>query len=219
MTQRLTKEWLQQEISRMESELSRNDAYRLDENGQKTLEAFRLALTGMSDTPVIEDGIFKPGDAVGVFNIGCETCPDYMVAWTTKGQHLPKGVYWLYLNPPKQVPATHNEEQREALEKVISENWQMRDVLRQLLGKRPGGIYFNKWEPVILEALNTPATDVCRKVIQPAFIPDIIPDKTRDQIIDYCEGTEICDAAAQRIWDICRSSVLNHDQKCNGGAQ
>ncbi|HCL5580988.1 TPA: hypothetical protein N2N40_002415 [Citrobacter freundii] len=173
MTQRLTKEWLQQEISRMESELSRNDAYRLDENGQKTLEAFRLALTGMSDT----------------------------------------------LNPPKQVPATHNEEQREALEKVISENWQMRDVLRQLLGKRPGGIYFNKWEPVILEALNTPATDVCRKVIQPAFIPDIIPDKTRDQIIDYCEGTEICDAAAQRIWDICRSSVLNHDQKCNGGAQ
>ena len=62
--------------------------------------------------------------------------------------------------PP--APAVPDEETKTALEKVISENWRMRDVLRKLLNKRPGGVYFNKWEPVLLEALNAPVTDDCR---------------------------------------------------------
>lgn len=46
------------------------------------------------------------------------------------------------------------------LKSVIAENWNMRDVLRQLVSARPGGVYFNKWEQVILKSLNeTPATD------------------------------------------------------------
>ncbi|HCG1391859.1 TPA: hypothetical protein NJL94_005813 [Pseudomonas aeruginosa] len=50
--------------------------------------------------PVEDDGIFRPGDAVGVFNVGCETCPDHLVAWTVKGKSLPVGNYWLYTAPP-----------------------------------------------------------------------------------------------------------------------
>ncbi|HBL6925846.1 TPA: hypothetical protein LSH87_003755 [Citrobacter koseri] len=47
-----------------------------------------------------------------------------------------------------------------ALKSVVAENWNMRDVLRQLIAGRPGGVYFNKWEPLIFKALNaTPATD------------------------------------------------------------
>ena len=48
-------------------------------------------------------------------------------------------------------------EQRDAL---VMNNWNLRDVLRQLITARPGGVYFNKWEPLIFKALNeTPATD------------------------------------------------------------
>lgn len=47
----------------------------------------------------------------------------------------------------------------EEMKSVIAENWNMRDVLRQFLKGRPGGVYFNKWEPVIIKALNElPAT-------------------------------------------------------------
>lgn len=36
----------------------------------------------------------------------------------------------------------------------------MRDLLRQLMAGRPGGVYFNKWEKLIVGVLNeTPATD------------------------------------------------------------
>ncbi|MCD6620986.1 hypothetical protein [Klebsiella michiganensis] len=36
----------------------------------------------------------------------------------------------------------------------------MRDLLRQLMAGRPGGVYFNKWEKLIIGVLNeTPATD------------------------------------------------------------
>ncbi len=46
---------------------------------------------------------------------------------------------------------------------VIAENWNMSDVLRQLVSARPGGVYFNKWEQVILKALNeTPSSDAFR---------------------------------------------------------
>lgn len=69
----------------------------------------RMALAAMNSEPVAEDGIFKPGDAVGVFNIGCETCPDHLVAWTVKGQNLPAGNYWLYIS---QQPAPEREQVR-----------------------------------------------------------------------------------------------------------
>ncbi|WP_434117059.1 hypothetical protein [Klebsiella michiganensis] len=47
-----------------------------------------------------------------------------------------------------------------ALKASIPENWQMHDVLHQLIVARPGGVYFNKWEKLIVGVLNdTPATD------------------------------------------------------------
>lgn len=47
-----------------------------------------------------------------------------------------------------------------ALKALIPENWQMHDVLHQLIVARPGGVYFNKWEKLIAGVLNeTPATD------------------------------------------------------------
>lgn len=55
-----------------------------------------------------------------------------------------------------------------ALKSVIAENWRLRDVLRQLLNKRPGGVYFNKWEPIILEVLNAP----CRHAEPAPVVPD-----------------------------------------------
>lgn len=46
------------------------------------------------------------------------------------------------------------------LKSVVAENWNLRDVLRQLIAGRPGGCYFIKWEPLIFKALNeTPVTD------------------------------------------------------------
>ncbi|VUS54124.1 hypothetical protein [Klebsiella spallanzanii] len=46
------------------------------------------------------------------------------------------------------------------LKALIPENWQMHDVLHQLIVARPGGVYFNKWEKLIAEVLNaTPATN------------------------------------------------------------
>ncbi|WGU84784.1 hypothetical protein QG930_15260 [Klebsiella pneumoniae] len=47
-----------------------------------------------------------------------------------------------------------------ALKALIPENWQMHDVLHQLIVARPGGVYFNKWEKLIVRVLNeTPATN------------------------------------------------------------
>lgn len=46
------------------------------------------------------------------------------------------------------------------LKALIQENWQMHDALHQLMMARPGGVYFNKWEKLIAEVLNsTTATD------------------------------------------------------------
>lgn len=46
------------------------------------------------------------------------------------------------------------------LKALIPENWQMHDVLHQLIVDRPGGVYFNKWEKLIIGVLNeTHATD------------------------------------------------------------
>ncbi|HCM6146901.1 TPA: hypothetical protein N3Z33_002423 [Klebsiella aerogenes] len=78
-----------------------------------------IALAAMDSEPVADDGIFRPGDAVGVFNVGCETCPDHLVAWTVKGQNLPAGNYWLYISqqPAPVVP----EDARQALRKMVDE--------------------------------------------------------------------------------------------------
>jgi hypothetical protein len=46
-------------------------------------------------------------------------------------------------------------EQRDVL---VADNWNLRDVMRKIIAARPGGVYFNKWEPLIFKALNeTPA--------------------------------------------------------------
>lgn len=51
-------------------------------------------------------------------------------------------------------------EENVGLRPLIAENWNMRDLLRQLMAERPGGVYFNKWEKLIFGVLNeTPATD------------------------------------------------------------
>ncbi|HBR7477459.1 TPA: hypothetical protein L9370_001030 [Klebsiella pneumoniae] len=51
-------------------------------------------------------------------------------------------------------------EENVALKPLIAENWNMRDLLRQLMAGRPGGVYFNKWEKLIVRVLNeTPATN------------------------------------------------------------
>ncbi|MCQ4078991.1 hypothetical protein FK519_30015, partial [Klebsiella pneumoniae] len=41
-----------------------------------------------------------------------------------------------------------------ALKALIPENLQMHDVLHQLIVARPGGVYFNKWEKLIVGVLN-----------------------------------------------------------------
>lgn len=67
-----------------------------------------------------------------------------------------------------------------ALKSVIAENWSMRDVLRRLVSARPGGVYFNKWEQVILKALNeTPVTD--------AFLAEVRA-QARNEGINYAAG-------------------------------
>ncbi|HHT0257311.1 TPA: hypothetical protein ACTW4X_003573 [Raoultella planticola] len=46
------------------------------------------------------------------------------------------------------------------LKALIPENWNMHDALHQLMMARPGGVYFNKWEKLIVGVLNeTTATD------------------------------------------------------------
>ncbi|HBM3275538.1 TPA: hypothetical protein LVN30_000954 [Klebsiella oxytoca] len=45
---------------------------------------------------------------------------------------------------------------------LIAENWNMRDLLRQLMAGRPGGVYFNKWEKLIIGVLNEPPPATAR---------------------------------------------------------
>ncbi|HFP8699182.1 TPA: DUF551 domain-containing protein [Raoultella planticola] len=82
-------EWLSQISGRDDIE---------DVDGGEIRELARAQLAAMDSETVADDGIYRPGDAVGVFNVGCETCPDHLVAWTVKGQNLPAGNYWLYIS-------------------------------------------------------------------------------------------------------------------------
>ncbi|EOG8081180.1 hypothetical protein ACLIT5_000001 [Citrobacter koseri] len=43
-------------------------------------------------------------------------------------------------------------------------------------------------------------------------VPDEIPAVLRDQIIDICDGVDICDSAAQEIWNACRAAMLQGSQ-------
>ncbi|HHR1002880.1 TPA: DUF551 domain-containing protein [Raoultella planticola] len=90
-------EWLSQISGRDDIE---------DVDGGEIRELARAQLAAMDSETVADDGIYRPGDAVGVFNVGCETCPDHLVAWTVKGQNLPAGNYWLYISqqPAPVVP-------------------------------------------------------------------------------------------------------------------
>ncbi|HCQ8415787.1 TPA: hypothetical protein OME36_003977 [Klebsiella michiganensis] len=67
------------------------------------------------------------------------------------------------------------------LKALIPENWQMHDVLHQLIVARPGGVYFNKWEKLIVGVLNdTPATDRIVAGIKASAIPEgfkLVPEQ------------------------------------------
>ncbi|WP_273960611.1 DUF3850 domain-containing protein [Enterobacter kobei] len=50
---------------------------------------------------------------------------------------------------------------------------------------------------------------VLLSVAPPApVVPDEIPAALRDQIIDICDGVDVCDSAAQEIWKACRDAML-----------
>lgn len=120
MTQTLTTEQVQEIYEaavHVEATLGDPDAEfdlycKLDDVGgveatiRKLIDMLRAA--NREAQPVKDDGIFRPGDAVGVFNVGCETCPDHLVAWTVKGKSLPVGNYWLYISQPP-APAVPEE--------------------------------------------------------------------------------------------------------------
>ncbi|MBJ8938539.1 hypothetical protein [Citrobacter koseri] len=73
-----------------------------------------------------------------------------------------------------------------ALKSVVAENWNMRDVLRQLIAGRPGGVYFNKWEPLIFKVLNaTPATDTFLAEVRAHAIRDAL-DESSDYLDTDC---------------------------------
>lgn len=94
----------------MTSKLTRERLQEIAEDGflkhGESKELALMALAAMDSETVEDDGIYMPGDAVGVFSVGCETCPDHLVAWTVKGQNLPAGNYWLYISqqPAPVVP-------------------------------------------------------------------------------------------------------------------
>lgn len=101
----------------MTSKLTRERLQEIAEDGflkhGESKDLARMALAAMDSETVADDGIYRPGDAVGVFNVGCETCPDHLVAWTVKGQNLPAGNYWLYISQqpaPVVPPMQHWEE-------------------------------------------------------------------------------------------------------------
>ncbi|MDU3360809.1 MAG: hypothetical protein E7E35_24815 [Klebsiella sp.] len=83
-----------------------------------------------------------------------ETVNELIQSLESAGELSIKERKYLELAKAYQQLAAENAE----LKSVIAENWRLRDVLRQLLNKRPGGVYFNKWEPIILEVLNAPCS-------------------------------------------------------------
>ncbi|MGF6476587.1 hypothetical protein ABIE06_003435 [Pantoea dispersa] len=76
------------------------------------------------------------------------------------------------------------------LKGVIGDNWNLRDVLRQLIAGRPGGCYFNKWEQLILKALNeTPSTDAYLNAVRADAITYALKECS-----DHCDTDYVMDA-------------------------
>lgn len=101
-----------------------------------------------------------------------------------------------------------------ALKSVVAENWNMRDVLRQLIAGRPGGVYFNKWEPLIFKVLNaTPATTSFMAEVRASAIKSALDDCSeyldRDCIMES-NGISYDDAALREIGAMALQEALLH---------
>lgn len=126
-------------------------------------------LAAMDSEPVADDGIYRPGDAVGVFNVGCETCPDHLVAWTVKGQNLPAGNYWLYISqqPAPVVP--------DALIKAV-------DFYEQVKRENPP-IETGAWK----DAVDWVLKEACRAAMLQSGNSPVIPDGSEQRIAEAVE--------------------------------
>lgn len=84
-------------------------------------------------------------------------------------------------------------EENVGLRPLIAENWNMRDLLRQLMAGRPGGVYFNKWEKLIVRVLNeTPATDRIVAGIKADGVEEF--SKTLEGAADICGKSKAWEA-------------------------
>lgn len=84
-------------------------------------------------------------------------------------------------------------EENVGLRQLIAENWNMRDLLRQLMAGRPGGVYFNKWEKLIVRVLNeTPATDRIVAGIKADGVEEF--SKTLEGAADICGKSKAWEA-------------------------
>ncbi len=163
----------------------------------------RMLLAGMCSEPV------------GVFNIGSETCPDHLVAWTAKGQNLPNGVYWLHTAPPAPAIPDH-------LELIDKGRLMMLERSHQtLLDYRADSVWY--WQgdeddqpeslscPVIMSAETL--RELLAKSAPPA--PVAVPDE-KESISGSVFGEYYCDG-----WNTCRAAMLKSGPvtggvRCNG---
>lgn len=86
------------------------------------------------------------------------------------------------------------------LKALIPENWQMHDVLHQLIVARPGGVYFNKWERLIVGVLNdTPATDRIVAGIKAEGAEACIRALVTSDDDDFSDAPNICAMVAYQL--------------------
>lgn len=98
------------------------------------------------------------------------------------------------------------------LRPLIAENWNMRDLLRQLMAGRPGGVYFNKWEKLIVGVLNAlPATDRIVAGIKADGVPANIAE-----IIDSGDLETICYESERSYAEDFRLALYNFRQLREG---
>ena len=92
------------------------------------------------------------------------------------------------------------------LKALIPENWQMHDALHQLIVARPGGVYFNKWEKLIVGVLNaTPATEAFLAEVRARALDEfaIAQDEQAKKYYELspgCSGQNECQYAAGQAW-------------------
>ncbi|WP_420913857.1 hypothetical protein [Klebsiella grimontii] len=86
------------------------------------------------------------------------------------------------------------------LRPLIAENWNMRDLLRQLMAGRPGGVYFNKWEKLIVGVLNTPpATDAYLARIKADGAEACVRALVTSDDDDFSDAPNICAMVAYQL--------------------